>query len=82
MKCDGCAARVSEGKAPICVEACPLRALEFGPVEEMQKLGERGRIAPLPNPKYTHPNIYIKEAQDARLYSSHEGSVVNVKEVL
>lgn len=82
VKCDGCAARVSEGKAPICVEACPLRALEFGPVEEMQKLGERGRIAPLPNPKYTHPNIYIKEAQDARLYSSDEGSVVNVKEVL
>ena len=30
-KCDGCYSRVAEGKQPICVESCPLRALEFGP---------------------------------------------------
>ncbi|OUF75641.1 anaerobic dimethyl sulfoxide reductase chain B [Escherichia coli] len=32
-KCDGCYSRVAEGKQPICVESCPLRALEFGPIE-------------------------------------------------
>ncbi|EPW8886587.1 4Fe-4S dicluster domain-containing protein, partial [Klebsiella pneumoniae] len=26
-KCDGCHERVAEGKKPICVESCPLRAL-------------------------------------------------------
>lgn len=36
MKCDGCAARVAEGKMPICVDACPLRALEFGDIEELR----------------------------------------------
>ena len=36
VKCDGCADRVAEGKSPICVEACPLRALEFGDIEELR----------------------------------------------
>ena len=28
VKCDGCTRRVAEGGAPVCVEACPLRALD------------------------------------------------------
>ena len=36
-KCDGCYSRVAEGKQPICVESCPLRALEFGPIEELRQ---------------------------------------------
>ena len=45
VKCDGCADRVAAGEAPVCVEACPARALSFGTVDEMAKLGERGNIA-------------------------------------
>ena len=29
-KCDGCRDRLVDGEQPVCVEACPLRALEFG----------------------------------------------------
>ncbi len=29
-KCDGCREASGRGQAPICVEACPLRALDFG----------------------------------------------------
>lgn len=29
VKCNMCADRVAAGKQPICVEACPLRALDF-----------------------------------------------------
>ena len=48
VKCDGCIERVAVGEKPVCVEACPARALDFGTVEEMSKVGERGNIAPLP----------------------------------
>jgi anaerobic dimethyl sulfoxide reductase subunit B (iron-sulfur subunit) len=36
-KCDGCYNRVLAGKAPICVDACPLRALDFGDMTELQR---------------------------------------------
>jgi anaerobic dimethyl sulfoxide reductase subunit B (iron-sulfur subunit) len=36
QKCDFCAERWPEGKKPICVEACPPRALDAGRLEEMK----------------------------------------------
>ena len=41
QKCDLCYERWDEGKRPICVEACPPRALDAGPMEELAaKYGE------------------------------------------
>lgn len=37
QKCDLCYDRFPEGKRPICVEACPPRALDAGDIEEMKK---------------------------------------------
>jgi len=37
-KCDMCAGRLTEGKQPACVEACPTQALIFGEREELLKL--------------------------------------------
>ena len=59
-KCDGCAARVREGKAPICVEACPVRALDFGPMAELRKrLGACADLPPLPASGETDPNLAV-----------------------
>ena len=66
VKCDGCIERVAAGEKPVCVEACPARALDFGDAEEMAKMGERGNIAPLPDPSETTPNIFIKASADAQ----------------
>ena len=82
VKCDGCAERVAAGEKPVCVEACPARALDFGTVEEMAKLGERGNIAPLPEPTYTKPNLYIKASADALPAGAEDGKVVNPLEVM
>ena len=35
--CDLCVDRWEEGKKPICVEACPMRALDAGPIDELAK---------------------------------------------
>ena len=46
VRCNGCAERVAAGEKPVCVEACPARALDFGDAEEMAKMGERVRNHP------------------------------------
>lgn len=41
QKCELCIERWEEGKKPICVAACPMRALDAGPIDEMRaKYGE------------------------------------------
>lgn len=36
QKCNLCVNRWTEGKKPICVAACPTRALDAGPIEEIE----------------------------------------------
>lgn len=36
QKCNLCVDRWKEGKKPICVEACPMRALDAGPLDELK----------------------------------------------
>lgn len=82
-KCDGCHDRVTqEGKKPVCVEACPLRALDFGPIEEMRaKYGELAAVAPLPAAHYTHPNLVVKPGRTTRPAGDTSGILGNPKEV-
>lgn len=81
VKCDGCKDRVAVGEKPACVLACPARALAFGPVSEMSDRGERARIAPLPDPLATVPNLFIKASRDARPSGSKEVAIANPLEV-
>jgi anaerobic dimethyl sulfoxide reductase subunit B (iron-sulfur subunit) len=81
VKCSGCADRLAEGEQPLCVRACPARALQFGPVDEMKEYGEIADIAPLPSPSYTSPNFYIKECADARPSGDKDAMVANPLEV-
>jgi anaerobic dimethyl sulfoxide reductase subunit B (iron-sulfur subunit) len=34
--CDFCQERLGQGKDPVCVGSCPVRALDYGPLEELQ----------------------------------------------
>ena len=83
IKCDGCKDRVAEGKLPICVEACPLRALEFGPIDELRAAHPDAvdAIAPLPDPAITKPNVIIKPSPAAKKVGDTTGYVSNEKEV-
>lgn len=81
-KCDGCHTRVADGKKPICVESCPLRALDFGPIEELrQKHGQLAAVAPLPSAHFTKPSIVIKPNANSRPTGDTTGYLANPKEV-
>lgn len=81
-KCDGCYSRVKEGQKPICVEACPLRALDFAPIEELRaKYGEQASIAPLPPAEFTKPNLVVKPNKNARPSGDTTGFLANPREV-
>lgn len=37
QKCNFCLGRLEEGKPPVCVAACPTRALDYGVIEDLTK---------------------------------------------
>ncbi|KGQ71553.1 dimethyl sulfoxide reductase [Chelonobacter oris] len=81
-KCDGCYSRVKAGQKPICVESCPLRALDFAPIRELrQKYGELANVAPLPAARDTQPNLVIKPNKNARPSGDSSGFLANPREV-
>ncbi len=83
VKCDFCQDRLSEGKAPICVEACPVRALDYGDIQELQeKYGTTAEIAPLPTADITIPALVIGVCPAAKDPGDTSGEVANVKELM
>lgn len=86
VKCDGCSQRAREGSALVCVEACPLRALEFGPISDLR--ARHGRVAdmpPLPDSSKTAPNLVLSlpvrlEEDESRVLA--EGAVCNIRELV
>ena len=66
-KCDMCVDRLARKELPVCVAACPQRALD-GTVEELRKRhGDDGMIAPLlAAGDYTKPNLLITKCAQAQ----------------
>ncbi len=62
-KCTMCFDRLEKGEIPICVASCPLRAFDFGTLEEMEnKYGTLRQLEGMPDPEITKPNFIVKEA--------------------
>jgi len=60
-KCNMCTDRLSQGLKPICVQSCSMRALEFGPLEELrEKFGDLRKIEDMPNDTITLPAVVFK----------------------
>ncbi len=62
-KCDACASQRAKGENPVCVDACPSRALDFGEKDELiAKYGEDlvKDLPILPDSSLTNPNTLIK----------------------
>ncbi|HYF92099.1 MAG TPA: 4Fe-4S dicluster domain-containing protein [Symbiobacteriaceae bacterium] len=61
-KCGGCHDRVDEGAHPACVDACPVRAIEFGPLEQLERQhpDALATLPVLPDPALTGPSLRIR----------------------
>lgn len=61
FKCDMCIDRLERGEKPVCTLACPMRALDFGPLKELvQSYGDRRDLDDMPDSQNTRPSIVFK----------------------
>jgi anaerobic dimethyl sulfoxide reductase subunit B len=80
-KCTLCVERLQEGKNPVCVDACPMRAIHFGELSELQaKFGALNAIEPLPSGDLTHPALVLTAHKDAQPSGSGTGKIINFSE--
>ncbi|HML20885.1 MAG TPA: dimethylsulfoxide reductase subunit B [Aggregatilinea sp.] len=81
-KCDFCYNYIDEGLPPACVAACPMRALDFGELSELQaKYGTVNNIYPMPDPSLTQPAVVITPHPGAMVAAAEGISIGNAEEM-
>ena len=81
-KCDLCYDYRDTGQNPACVDACPSRALNWGPIDELREAhGDQAGIAPLPDPSLTQPHLVVIPHRDAQTWDTATGHIANPKEI-
>ena len=66
-KCDGCAELVDQGQNPVCVDSCPMRAIEFGEIDELRaKYGDHTDLKVLAGAEITRPSITVDAIPQAK----------------
>lgn len=59
--CNMCGDRWAEGKKPICVQTCPMRALDAGPLDEMEsQYGRTKEVVGFTVSDVTEPSVVFK----------------------
>jgi len=65
-KCTMCVDRLQQSMLPACVMACPMRALDFGKLTDLQtKYGTTADLPGVPSSSTTNPSVVFK-AQDQK----------------
>jgi anaerobic dimethyl sulfoxide reductase subunit B (iron-sulfur subunit) len=81
-KCNMCFDYVDEGKNPSCVDACPMRAMDFGEFDVLvKKYGDEKSVFPLPNRQHTEPSLVVKPHRSCDELMLEKPAVVNLEEV-
>ena len=81
-KCNFCYDSIDEELPPACVAACPMRALDFGELSELQaKYGTVDNIYPMPDPSLTKPSIVVTPHPGAALAAAEGVSIGNAEEI-
>jgi len=73
QKCDLCVDRWAEGKKPICVDACPMRALGAGPLEELKaQYGDTREAEGFIYYENLIPSVIFKPKKDAKALAAQK----------
>jgi len=80
-KCTFCEDLLAKGENPACVDACVMRCLDYGELEELrQKYGALAAIEPLPTAEITQPSLVITPHKHAQLSGQGTGRILNLAE--
>ncbi len=81
-KCDFCQDLQAQGLNPVCVDSCPMRALGFGELGDLQdKYGDVNAIEPLPSANITQPAIVITPHKNSQPSGEGTGEIIKLEEV-
>ncbi|MEJ2677653.1 MAG: dimethylsulfoxide reductase subunit B [Gemmatimonadota bacterium] len=58
-KCDFCVDLLDAGRPPACVASCPMRALDFGDMAELEARYGPAAVYPLPEAELTRPALFV-----------------------
>jgi anaerobic dimethyl sulfoxide reductase subunit B (iron-sulfur subunit) len=80
-KCDFCHDLLDAGGSPACVDACVMRALEFGELDELRaKYGDLAEVEPLPGAETTEPSLVIKPHKHMNPTGRGTGKIISLPE--
>lgn len=80
-KCNFCQDLLAQGQNPACVDACPMRAIDYGELEELQaKYGTVNAVEPLPSGDLTNPAVVVTPHKDAEMVGAGTGRILNLAE--
>ncbi len=80
-KCTFCEDLLAQGENPACVDACVMRALEVGELEDLRaKYGDVDAIEPLPMANITSPSVVITPHKNAAVSGTGTGKIQNIPE--
>lgn len=80
-KCTFCVDEIEAGRDPVCVAACPMHALDYGEMAELQaKYGTMNAIEPLPSGNLSVPSLVISPHQKAQPSGSGTGRILSLPE--
>ncbi|MCX6064695.1 MAG: dimethylsulfoxide reductase subunit B [Chloroflexi bacterium] len=80
-KCTFCEDLLGKGENPACVDACVMRAIKFGEMDELRaKYGNVNAVEPLPEAKYTMPSLVITPHKHSQISGTGTGRILNLPE--
>jgi len=82
-KCNFCEDLLAKGENPACVDACVMRCLDYGELDDLRaKYGKLNAIEPLPPSDITNPALVVTPHKHSQMSGNGTGAIMNLEEEL